>query len=180
MPSPARNGDDPFDALGVEPAFDLDDEAVRRAWLARSAASHPDVIGADSMERDAEQLAADLNEARRVLADPERRAGALLRRLGGPTESQDKSLPPELLMEYMEAREELEAAQASNDASRLESSRAWAHERRAAHIRTCSRLFADALADPNPDPETLRAIRTELNAWRYAERMLEQIDEIHP
>jgi len=32
----------PFDALGLERRFDLDERAIRGAWLRRAAALHPD------------------------------------------------------------------------------------------------------------------------------------------
>ncbi len=183
MSEPALNtpgAPDAFDLLGLSPAFDLDSEALRRAWLARSSAAHPDHAGGALDPSALERASAALNDARRTLEDPERRASTLLRRLGGPGEKDDKSLPPELLMEYMEQREILDEAKAGRDPAAIEASRAWARARRLGHIDACSRMFAEALADPNPNPETLRAIRVELNAWRYAERMLEQIDDVHP
>lgn len=181
LPVPDRpDASDPFDLLGLDPSFDLDAQALRRAWLIRSSAAHPDHAGGALDPSTLERTSAALNDARRTLEDPERRASALLHRLGGPGEKDDKSLPPELLMEYMEQREILDEAKAGADTAAVEASRAWAHERRQSHIDACSRMFAEALAEPNPNPETLRAIRVELNAWRYAERMLEQIDDVQP
>ncbi|MBL0921826.1 MAG: Fe-S protein assembly co-chaperone HscB [Phycisphaerales bacterium] len=169
---------DAFDLLGIPAAFDVDAGAVRRAWLERSAAAHPDRAAGGGDPADAERRSAELNEAKRTLDDAERRASLLLRRLGGPGEKDDRSLPPELLVEYMERREALDEAKSRGDGAGVEDARAWAKGMRAEHERACSRMFAEALADANPNPETLRAIRVELNAWRYAERMLEQVDDV--
>jgi len=178
MPEPAPSPMDAFELLGLPAAFELDGEALRRAWLGKSAAAHPDHAGAALDPSEVERRSAALNEARRTLADPEKRASLLLKRLGGPGEKDDKSLPPELLMEYMEQREALDEAKAGGDVKGVEAARAWAEEKRAEHVRACERMFAEALEEPIPRPETLRAIRVELNAWRYAERMLEQIDDV--
>lgn len=171
---------DPFDTLGLPPIFDLTGEQVRAAWRRKSALAHPDAAGQPEAgdEGARRRESALLNESLRTLEDPERRADALVVRLGGPTREQEKALPTALLAEFMEARETLEAARASGDTAALEASRRWAHERRAAHIERVRALFAGHGAPA--DAAALRAIRVELNAWRYVERMLEQIDEVNP
>jgi curved DNA-binding protein CbpA len=89
---------DPFDALGLPASFDLDQGEIERAYFARSAAVHPDVAAGDD---EAQRRMTILNQAKRTLDDPERRADALLIRLGGPPREQDRSLPPDFLMEIM-------------------------------------------------------------------------------
>lgn len=171
--------DDPFDILGLPPTFDLDAETIRAAWLARCAHAHPDARPpGGGAHPDAETLRASaaLNNARRTLEDPERRADALLLRLGGPSREQEKGLPPALLAAFMEAREALDEAKAAGESGAIESSREWAEGRRHAHIEEVRRKF-QAMGNA-PTPEALRAVRIELNAWRYATRMLEQIDEV--
>jgi molecular chaperone HscB len=168
---------DPFEALGLPRRFDLDARDIRRAWLARAADLHPDRAqgaagGAD--EGEVARRAALLNDAKRTLEDPERRADALLVLLGGPAREEEKSLPPAFLMEVMEVREALEDAAASGDAGRITEHEAWADARRAALIDEVAGALA-ALTEP-PDPGALRDIRVTLNAWRYIERMREQID----
>jgi DnaJ-domain-containing protein 1 len=163
---------DPFTTLGLPPRFDLGPAEVERAYLARVAAAHPD------MRAGADDSSADLNRARRELKDPESRASALLSLLGGPAKEDDKSLPPGLLMEMMEAREELAAAVSAGarDDAAAERWESWATARRAAHQAAVAELFAKIAALPPADPARepiLRAVRVELNAWRYVERMLE-------
>lgn len=168
---------DPFDTLGLKATFDLDAPAIRRAYLARVAAVHPDSAQLDAAQADAADDArstATLNDAKRTLEDPERRASALLARLGGPTKEQDKSLPAGFLMDIMELRKGVEDALASGRADARERVAQDAASRREVHIARVSEMFRSL--GPTPDRAALVAIRTELNAWRYVERLIEQLD----
>ncbi len=165
--------DNPFAALGLSARFDLDPGAIRRAWLTASGRLHPDRAGGDPLEEsEIARRSAQMNEAKRVLDDPESRADALLRLLGGPAKEEDKSLPDGFLMEMMGVREDLESA--ADDPSKRQDLERWATEQREGHIARVGALFAEA-GEP-ADAGSLTAIRMELNAWRYIERMLEQID----
>ena len=159
---------DPFTALGLPARFDLTDQAVESAFLARLGAVHPDLAGDDTALD-----AAALTEARAVLSDPEQRAAALLAALGGPGASDDRSLPDGFLMEMMALRESVEEDLAAGGDARDRWS-VWAQERRAQHVAAVATLF-DAMSDP-PTPDQLGAVRLELNAWRYTERLIEQLD----
>jgi DnaJ-domain-containing protein 1 len=159
--------EDPFARLGFAQLFDIDPAQVQRAYLKRCADLHPDRMRDPLLQAEAARESARLNEARAVLLDDEKRANALLALMGGPGPSEDKSLPDGFLMRMMEVRQELEAA-AQADHERLA---AWAEAERAGHIERVRALFAA------PDAAGgLEAIRVELNAWRYIERMIEQID----
>ena len=158
--------DDPFDVLGLPAAFDLDRTQLERAYLAKAAQAHPDASGSDV-------LAAQINQAKRILEDPERRANALLARLGGPSKEHNRDLPPGFLMELMSTREEMEEIAHSKDTQALDTFRQMAEKRRSGHIERIAMLVRDL--DSPPMPESLARIRVELNAWRYAERMIEQI-----
>jgi molecular chaperone HscB len=165
---------DPFDALGLPASFDLDQGEIERAYFARSAAVHPDVAAGDD---EAQRRMTILNQAKRTLDDPERRADALLIRLGGPPREQDRSLPPDFLMEIMEVREAIESALQERDPALRQRQRdhweAWAEDQRLQAIADIGRMFRQL--PPSPAPEQLRDIRTRLNAWRYIERLLEQL-----
>lgn len=160
---------DPFAALGLPRRFDLADDRIEAAFLARLAGVHPDLAG-----ENAALDAAALTGARATLADPERRATALLALLGGPAAGDDRSLPDAFLMEIMELREQIESELASGGAAARERWTAFAEGRRREHTERVAALFA-ALTDPPADTD-LRAIRLELNAWRYTERLIEQLD----
>lgn len=164
---------DPFDVLGLPARFDLDPGAVHAAWLRGSARLHPDLSSAGGAPGD-ERMArlADLNRARSVLADPIQRAEALLERLGGPAKDADKSLPDGFLLEMLDVREQVEQAAEAEDPDEINRWEAWAERRRAEAVRTVSGLF-DAHASGVSG--ALADIRRELNAWRYIERMLEQL-----
>ncbi len=163
---------DAFDLLGVEPRFDLDGADLRDRLLTLAAANHPDRHTDPFDQAEAADQLSRVNEAYRTLADPERRANALLARLGGPSKADDKSLPPGLLLEVMEVREELEQAVAAEDHAAIARLRKWATDQRAQRLDSVAKLFATATADP---AALVQAVRLELNAWRYFERMLDQM-----
>lgn len=174
-PNPPR---DAFDVLGVPATFDLSIPQLRAAFLARSAAIHPD-LATDDTEADA----AALNEAKRTLENPETRAELLLARLGGPRKEQDRSLPPVFLQEMLEVREAIDAAVESRDADAIANWAKWADHRRRTHIRVVADLFRAATGSPQPphppadqSSDTRRAIRLELNMWRYVERLIEHLE----
>ena len=165
---------DPFAVLGLERRFDLDAAQVERAYLERVAGMHPDAMAAEALGAlgddgmDAERQSSELNEARRIVADPEQRAIALWRLLGGV---EDKTLSPAFLMEMMSVREEMEGPGTRGDRAKWD---AWTVERRAEYQRRVQEFFTK-IAGGSPAAAVLRQIRLELNAWRYIERMAEQI-----
>jgi len=163
----------PFEMLGLARRYAIDAAALQRAWLKASAALHPDRPGAP--EDAAHQLAL-LNEGRDTLLDPEKRAGVLLRLLGGAAKEDDKRLPDGFLMEMLEVREQMEAELAAEgDAARARWDE-WGRARRAEYVAKVGAMFAKAEGTVEPPDEHLRAIRLELNAWRYIERLIEQLD----
>jgi curved DNA-binding protein CbpA len=164
-------GPDPFDELGLLPSFDLDPAVVERAYLQRAAALHPD-LAADPAET--ARAAARLNHAKQVLDSPERRANALLARLGGTGLDMDRSLPDGFLTQIMQVRADIEADGVTRNPAARSRWEAWAQERRREHINAVSVLFL-GLSTP-PSREALHAIRMNLNAWRYIERLIEQLD----
>ncbi|MCC7387357.1 MAG: hypothetical protein IT431_01170 [Phycisphaerales bacterium] len=167
---------DPFTTLGLPARFDLEPAAIDRAYLARAAAVHPDLAGDDpARAADAARAAAALNHAKAALLDPESRARALLAILAPQAAPADRDLPDGFLMDIMQTRIELDAAIAERDAPALNRWREWAAEQRRSSIDRIAVSFA-ALTTPPADPD-LAAIRRQLNAWRYIERMLEQIPD---
>ncbi len=155
---------DPFGVLGLERRFDLTRAQIDSAYLARMALAHPDVAHGD----ESHDLAATLNSAKRDLLDPERRAGALLSLLGGPGKDEDKSLPAGFLAKMMSTREEIEESLTGDPATRVRW-QAWARSERGMYDARVGGLFA--ATSPN-----LALIRRELNAWRYIERLIEQLE----
>lgn len=169
---------DPFDVLGLPPRFDLPDAEIEAAYLAQAAGAHPDLVG-DA--EDAARTMARLNDAKRTLLDPERRAICLLERIGGTALLADKSLPQGFLMEMMEHRTAMEEELAQPEAAASGEARqrweGWGQARRGEEMERVGELFSSlqAATDPAARATTLRSIRTRLNAWRYIERLLEQV-----
>jgi molecular chaperone HscB len=170
---------DPFAVLGLPRRYGVGAAEVQRAYLARAAGVHPDLAGD---EDEVEERSALLNRARETLESPERRAVALWRLLGGGGREgeDDRALPPGFLMEMMEVREELEAAQRTRDPEGLRKWEAWAAERRKGHEAAVARLFEGVEGVEGgagaADPGVLKKIKLELNAWRYVERLIEQLE----
>lgn len=112
---------DPFEALGVDPAFGLDTAALELRHRELSRALHPDrhAAAGAAERRMALGRAIEVNAAFRVLKDPVRRAEALLARLGVASgEGKEPPASPALLMEVMERREALaEVRQSKNEAA---------------------------------------------------------------
>jgi len=149
--------------------YALDAMEIESAFLARLSGVHPDLAG-----EGASMDAAVLTEARATLADPERRAVALLGLLGGASASQDRSLPDGFLMEMMELREQVESELDTDGPDARARWASFAESRRRGHIARIGDMFERLEAGPSP--AGLDPIRRELNAWRYTERLIEQLD----
>ncbi|MEM7670794.1 MAG: Fe-S protein assembly co-chaperone HscB [Pseudomonadota bacterium] len=163
---------DPFEVMGIDRRFSIDMQALRQVFLQASAEQHPDRFVDPIEQAEAVDTMSRLTEAYRVLSDPELRARALLQ-LSGLELAEDKDkLPPALLMEVMEIREEMEAAIESGDQTELDRLRSWASDERDGYVKKLGTLFDDEL-----DQEKASAVRLELNALRYMQRMLEQIPD---
>lgn len=169
---------DPYELLGLRRAFHLDAQDVERAYLTRIASLHPDRETDPILQAERAREAALVNHARQALLDPEARANTLLALLGGPSKEDDNSLPDGFLMDILNVRQELEEARMSGDPAERARLEAWARDARAKHIESISARFQEVVTAINADrDDLLREIRLELNAWRYVERMIEQIDD---
>ena len=181
--SPAPH--DAFAVLGLPRRFDLSPGDVQRAYLGKVLQAHPDAIGAEMLEDldDASSLAADLNRAKATLESDEARANLLLGLLGGPAKEADKSLPDGFLMEIMEIREQVDAALAAKgpeQAVERAKWKQWAQSQRAEYTKATCEMFQRLEAATDTGRNAIaRDLRRLLNAWRYIERMLEQLDETY-
>ena len=168
-------GRSPFEILGLPVSCAVTRAQIESAYLARIAGAHPD-HAADGGPA-GEPTAAELNDARAVLLDEEKRFNLVHRALGGPSAGEDDSLPDGFLMEIMDARMEIEEATASGDAAEREKWAAWGEEQKAALRASASAQLERLESDADGDRAgTLRDVRRTLNAWRYYERLIEQLD----
>ena len=150
---------DHFERLGLPRRFAVDLAELERNYLTRSREVHPDFAAGD------EDAAAALNEAYSTLREPFRRAEHLLSLSGGPSASDDKTLPPAFLMVMLDLREEIESAQGSPE--RAGKIQADVMYRTKALETSLAKLF-----EANDFP----AIRRELNCVRYLGNLLRDLD----
>ncbi len=148
----------------------MDEQALRQSFLRASAEHHPDRFVDPIEQAEAVEMMSQLTDSYRVLSDPELRAKALLRLSGLELPEDKDKLPPDLLMEVMEVREEMEDAIASDNQAELDRLRAWATGQRGMYLKKLAQLL-----DAELDAGKASQVRLELNALRYIQRMLEQM-----
>ncbi|MCA9283822.1 MAG: hypothetical protein KDA22_01310 [Phycisphaerales bacterium] len=169
---------DPFTLLGLPHKFDLSRAEIQAAHLRHLARLHPDRI-ADPIERiEASMAAARVNQARAILENDEHRANELLVRLGGAEREEDRTLPDGFLAEMMETRERIETLMQSDGGQARTEIEGWAAAERRGYLERLRRVLQEA-AGVEGDRRTalLAEGRQQLNAWRYIERLLEQLGD---
>src|SRR4051812_39116195 len=168
---------DPFETLGVEARFELDLRALEQRHRDLSRALHPDrYAGAPAAERRLSLgRAIDVNEAFRALRDPIRRAEALMRRAGVIVgETAEPPAAPSLLMEMMEAREELAEAAREKDLARV----ALLGKAMSARKDTVLARLGRDLDAGSQDPKKLSLVLPALGELRYVRRFLDEVSAI--
>lgn len=163
---------DPFATLGVAPRFDLDLGELERRHRELSRALHPDRHASSpaSERRMSLSRAIEVNTAYRALKDPVKRAESLLVASGIKVGEQNEPGPSnELLLEMMEAREELaEVVNAKNLGGVLKLGEAM-------RKREQSVIVALAAAFASPDADGLARAVTLLGELRYTRRFLDEV-----
>ena len=117
---PVAPGTTLFDVLGLPRGVDVDKAELERAYRERSLRLHPDRAGKDEPRerRLALERTALLNEAYRTLRAPEPRAFYLLKLHGLDLlkeEARAVAVPPQVLEDVLDLREQLDAARAAGD-----------------------------------------------------------------
>jgi len=156
---------DHFARLGLPAALDIDAGALDKAYFARQREWHPDrFVGKPAEERARASVeAAALNEAYRTLKDPLERAIYLAKLRGVELPGDGKTIDdPELLMEVMDAREELHEASSIGEVDALAK---FAREDLEKALAGLPGLF---LANDKP------AIRKTLLRLRYLDKFAEE------
>lgn len=157
-----------FELLGLPARFDLDPQAIERAYFERSKELHPDrFASAPAPERVAAlSRSRALNDAYQVVKKPVARAEYLLAR-AGITIGDNERVEPELLMEILELREELAEARVANQTAVVEKLRAQMAARRDAAVGALPERF---------ERGELAEIKKQLIVLRYLDRYLEECD----
>jgi molecular chaperone HscB len=169
----------PFEIFGLKPAMVLDVQEEQRTLRKLGRLTHPDFFATQSgeMRSRAERASALVNAAHEILADDGRRADWLVRSLGGPDENTLREMPKPFLLEVLEWNERLEEARRSTEpiAAEIASLESSLREQRGAILESLGRAL-----DPLPErgSDNLRAARQELNALRYVDRALEEIEAL--
>lgn len=171
----------PFAILRLEPRFALESGDLKRRLLRASRVVHPDFFaGADAEVRArAEHASALVNEAFATLSDPAARADWLVRSLDGPSEAEQRDMPRAFLMEVLEWNEVLERARAPRaGAAAREELEQLKRTLRAEKTTVLASL--EKLLTPLPPPRSpaLVTARSQLNALRYLDNTLAQIDAL--
>ena len=108
-----------FDLFGIERVYTLDRLLLRDRFRDLQKKFHPDNFASSSEQerRLSAQYAALINEAFTTLNDPMLRGRYMLASFGISDEENDTRMDPEFLMQQIELREEMEAAQSSKDSA---------------------------------------------------------------
>jgi len=171
---PIPLGTDYFALLGLPTTYDVDQADLRSAYRSLGRSVHPDRFTAESPDRVslATQLSAAVNEAYRTLADPVWRADYLLTVSGGPTSSEVREVPGELLAEVMVLREELDEARAAGDGKAIERHARHVTSKRAECITRIEQA-AKSLSGATDDAK--RNLRLQLNSIKYWDNLLAEL-----
>ncbi len=115
----------PFEILGIEPAFEVEATALDAAYFSRQALAHPDrfVYHSEPERQAAAEQSASLNQAYEILKNPALRARAILKLRGieGGGEDGKTVQDPLVLEEMMGLRETLMEAVSPYDFNVVES-----------------------------------------------------------
>lgn len=126
-----------FELLGLPERFAIDAAELADRHHRFQAVVHPDrhVASGDAERRLALQLAAQGNEALRVLSDPCRRAAYLCERHGAPVDAErNTAMPAAFLMAQMSWREEIDEVRDRGDPAAARALQARLEQERAAII----------------------------------------------
>ena len=171
----------PFAALGLAPSWEVDSKDLKRRLLRFSRHLHPDFFATagETTRELAERGSAVLNAAYETLSDPFRRADWLVVDLGGPSDSDERQMKREFLVQVLEWNETLEDARSSPPGS--PERRALTDFSSSLRVERNQRLEAvGEVLTPLPErgSPTLREARRELNAVRYIDRVLTDLEAL--
>lgn len=179
LPLPVAEGVGPFEILGLAPNHAVDAGLLKRRMLRASRDVHPDFFA--TAPSDVRELAgrnsALLNAAFQTLSDDVERANWLVAYLGGPDEQHERTMPAEFLAEVLEWNERLEEARAitSGFDPRLAGLKSELSERRGRALTSIAQLLTPL---PERGAPSLTIVRRHLNAVRYVDRALSEIEAL--
>jgi DnaJ-domain-containing protein 1 len=177
-PLPIPEDASPFEIFGLDFGYAVDTKDLRRRLLRTSREIHPDFFGtaAPELRALAEKNSALLNTAHELLSDDAARADWLVKHLGGPDEGAERAMPVAFLTEVLEWNELLEEARSSEGFdARLDALETTLRTKRDASMSMLQALLVPLPARGAPN---LKRARQELNAVRYVDRALSEIEAL--
>jgi len=165
--------DDHFSLFGLPARFEIDAQALERAWRAVAAQVHPDryATASPAERRVAMQWAARANEAYRQLRDPLLRARYLCEQAGVDLQTESNTaMDASFLMQQMQWREMLDDARHDPEAFA-------ALEAELAQARQQMRRTLAALLDERQD---YTAAGAKVREWMFVEKLAQELEAARP
>ena len=174
---PVAPGTTLFDVLGLPRGVDVGKPELERAYRERSLRLHPDRAGKDDARerRFSLERTALLNEAYRTLRSPEPRAFYLLALHGldlRKDEGRAVTVPPDVLEEVLELREQLDSARDAGDEEQVSALSDRVRVQSAAALSTAQSALRRLERDPADTTARDEAAQA-LARLRYHHRFLE-------
>lgn len=166
-------GDNHFSLFGFPARFELDAQALEKAWRTVAAQVHPDryATASPAERRVAMQWAARANEAYRQLKDPLLRARYLCEQAGVDLQTESNtSMDASFLMQQMTWREMLDDAR--DDAGILDTLQAELDDARAEMRATLTRLL--------DDERDFEAAGRKVREWMFVEKLAQELAHVQP
>ncbi len=158
-----------FDWLGIEPAFEVDELSLKRAYIAKSRTVHPD----HHQSVDSVELTSYTNEAYNTLRDPLRRLRYMIA-AHTKIDMEKNELPQSFLMQMMDVNEQIMEASMSEDMEARESCRSDIAQLRAAQLESVSDILKE---DPREiDDAKWRKLADYVHISRYLDRLGERLE----
>jgi len=165
---------DDFTLFDLPRQFALDRAAVDARWKAMQREAHPDRFAAQgaSAQRIAMQWSVRINEAYQRLKEPLSRAAYLCELAGVPVQAQtNTAMPAQFLMQQMEWREELEAA---NTSLELDAIVEMVERERIKMLQQCEHAL-DVAHEP---AQAVSAVRSLMFIYKFLQDVHQRIDQI--
>jgi molecular chaperone HscB len=168
-----------FELFGLEEKLNLDVKSLQKQFYALSRELHPDFHqgGTTAEQSQSLEAASFLNRAFLTLKDKEKRLLYVIElHLGDLSEAEKKQTPPELLMELMDVREQLEDYKHTRTDS-LRTSLLASLSDLDARIAECDRAIDDLSHqfDATTIPKTRNAILTQIRALMLKKNFLRSL-----
>ncbi len=160
-----------FELFAVPARFAQDRAQLDARWKELQREVHPDRFAAQgaAAQRVAMQWSARINEAYQRLKDPLRRAAYLCELNGAPIQAENNTaMPPALLMQQMELREQLDDAQATEDLDQLD-----------AQARQMARDMLQKIEHQADEQKDWPAAAQSVRALMFLDKLAADIDRRH-